>query len=129
MTPDKKQTILIVEDDDGILFTVTESLTSDGFNTREANNGLVALNTIEKDGLPDLILLDMKMPVMDGWTFAAEFRKRYGNKTPIVVMTAAGDASKRAMEIDANGWISKPFSLERLQNAIKTILKTAVTQS
>jgi PAS domain S-box-containing protein len=60
------------------------------------------------------VLLDMKMPVMDGWKFALAYRTMSGDPAPIVVVTAAEDARKRAEEIGAVGWIGKPFELDVL---------------
>jgi DNA-binding response OmpR family regulator len=66
-----------------------------------------------------VILLDMKMPVMNGWRFADEFRIRHDHLTPIVVITAAEDARSRAEDIGADGWIGKPFEIEDLLRVVK----------
>ncbi len=66
----------------------------------------------------DLILLDMRMPVMDGWELAREYRARPGPCAPVIVVTAARDAAERAAEIDADGYLSKPFSLEELLDIV-----------
>ncbi len=57
-------------------------------------------------------ILDMRMPGMNGWEFAREFRRRYGRSVPIVVVTAAENARARAEEIEADGWLAKPFDLD-----------------
>jgi len=63
---------------------------------------------------PDVILLDMKMPVMDGWEFARVYRAAPGQHAPIVVVTAAADAAGRAAEVAADGHLPKPFDLDDL---------------
>jgi CheY-like chemotaxis protein len=68
---------------------------------------------------PDLILLDMKMPNMDGWTFAKEYRRRPEPRAEIVVLTAARDASAWAAEIDADGVLAKPFELDALYEVVE----------
>ena len=70
--------------------------------------------------MPDLILLDMKMPVMSGAEFAAEFRTRYCDKphAPIIVMTAAAHAARYGQEVGANDFVSKPFSTDELLRVV-----------
>jgi CheY-like chemotaxis protein len=62
--------------------------------------------------MPGLIMLDMRMPGMNGWEFAREFRARYGRAAPIVVVTAAENARARAAEVEAEEWLSKPFEID-----------------
>ncbi len=64
--------------------------------------------------MPALILLDMKMPGMDGWEFSRHFRARYDRQAPIVVLTAAENARRRAEEIGAEGYLGKPFEIAEL---------------
>lgn len=118
----ERKTILVVEDDRDVRETVTVVL-EELYRVEEASNGREALELIGRRGLPDLILLDMRMPVMDGWRFAAELRARYGSTAPpIVVMTAASDASSRAAEVHANGCLEKPFDIDRLLSVVRTFL-------
>lgn len=116
--------ILIVEDDQDILFALSSLLEDEGYTVQVAANGLIALELIRTLGLPDLILLDMIMPVMNGWQFALEFRALYDHQCPIIVMTAAADAQQRALDVQAAGWIAKPFVLERLLKMIHEHLVT-----
>lgn len=114
-----KKTILIVEDDREITFTLKLFLEGEGYTVLVGDNGLEALELMKKSDTPDLILLDMKMPVMNGWEFAIEFINRYDHICPIVVMTAAADAQKRAQDVNAIGWVAKPFDLDELLRKIK----------
>lgn len=88
-------------------------LTDEGYSVMLASNGAEALTQIEALA-PCLILLDMRMPVMDGWEFAARYRKSSGPHAPIIVMTAAHDARLRADAIEANDFIAKPFDINQL---------------
>jgi CheY-like chemotaxis protein len=117
------KTILIVEDDKDILSTLSSILESEGYRIEGAENGKEALEVLKKDEFPNLIMLDMKMPVMDGWHFAAEYNALYGHRAPVVVMTAAPDAKKRASEVNAEGWIGKPFKLEELLSTVEKYAK------
>ena len=119
MTISKLKTILIVEDDEDILFSLQILLEDEGYKAHVAGNGLVALELIKKYGVPDLILLDMMMPVMNGWQFSLEFKALYVHLCPIIVMTAAADAEQRAKDIGAIGWLGKPFNFNKLLAVIK----------
>ncbi len=114
-----KKTIMIIEDESDIRSSLKEILELVGYNVLTAENGLDALNILKASVTPNLILLDMKMPVMNGWEFADQFRKTYDHKSPIVVVTAAADSEQRAKDINAIGWISKPFELDMLLKKIK----------
>jgi len=109
--------ILVVDDDPDLREFLRLMLTSMGFEVTSAANGREALDDMEGHD-PDLILLDMKMPVMDGWEFARELRAR-GIDVPIVVLTASETASHLADEIHAVGWLGKPFTLATLISAIE----------
>jgi CheY-like chemotaxis protein len=66
-----------------------------------------------------VILLDMKMPVMDGATFVAELDRGKWTPPPIVVLSAADDVRKRATDVGAAGWLAKPFDVEDLTRAVE----------
>jgi len=112
-------TILVVDDEADIRATVSAMLEIEGYDVAEASNGADALHVLE-ERRPDLILLDMRMPILDGWGFAAELRRR-GHRTPIVVMTAARDAAHWAAEIAAAAFVAKPFGFEDLIAAVEQV--------
>lgn len=87
-----------------------ELLTAEGYDVHVARDGLEALAALERIR-PSVILLDMRMPRMDGWRFAEEVRRR-GVDVPIVVMTAAQSARRWADEIHADDHIAKPFNID-----------------
>jgi CheY-like chemotaxis protein len=109
--------VLVVDDEPDIRATVSAMLEIEGYHVDEAVNGADALHAVEQRP-PDLILLDMRMPILDGWGFASEMRRR-GNRTPIVVMTAARDAARWAREIAAAAFVAKPFGMDDLINAVE----------
>jgi CheY-like chemotaxis protein len=113
--------LLVVDDDRDLLDLMTLILGDAGYETLVAENGRDALAMVARQ-MPDLILLDMKMPVMDGWEFAREFHAHYDSQVPILVITAAADAGRRAKEIRADGWIGKPFDVDELLASIQRTL-------
>jgi CheY-like chemotaxis protein len=99
--------ILIVDDDRTIREIVAETLELEGYPVVQAANGAEALAQIAHK-LPSLVLLDMRMPVLDGWGVARALRDR-GIRLPIVVLTAAHNARAWANEIGAIAYLAKPF--------------------
>jgi CheY-like chemotaxis protein len=106
-------TILLIEDEPDIRELIVFLLSSKGYEVLAASDGHEALEMLSRSR-PALILLDMKMPGMDGWTFVQSYRKSSPDPAPIVVVTAAEDARKRAEEVGALGAIGKPFDLDDL---------------
>ena len=115
--------ILVVDDEPDIRETVSAMLEAEGYRVVQATNGAEALEAIES-GAPDIVLLDMRMPVLDGWGFASELRRR-GHAVPIVVMTAARDASRWASEISASAFLAKPFGFDDLITAVEQVRASA----
>jgi CheY-like chemotaxis protein len=105
----------VVDDDPSIVEIVTEILKSEGHEVVSAENGAVALAKVNGEAL---VLLDMRMPVLDGWGFARQFRAA-GKRSPIVVMTAAENARRWAEEIGADGYLAKPFEIDALIAAVE----------
>jgi CheY-like chemotaxis protein len=108
--------ILVVDDDETILVTVADFLEMEGYPVATASNGREALQVVERSA-PALVLLDMRMPVLDGWGFAQAVHER-GLALRILVMSAAADARKWAHEIGAFGVVPKPFELDDLLHAV-----------
>lgn len=113
--------VLVVEDDPDLAALEAEVLKLRGHEVDVACNGREALEAVER-ARPDLILLDMKMPVMNGREFADEYRRREPSTAPIVVVTAADDAQRRAAEVGASGWIAKPFDPDALVDKVAALL-------
>jgi CheY-like chemotaxis protein len=109
--------VLVVEDDPDMLDAIQVALDHGGYPSRSAANGKQALDAVQ-ERMPRLILLDMLMPVMDGWQFAQELHARHGETIPIVVMTAPDHLRARTEEIGAQEVLPKPFDLNRLLRVV-----------
>jgi DNA-binding response OmpR family regulator len=107
----------VVEDDTSILDMVMQILRSEGYPVVGAKNGVEGLAECDRRA-PSLILLDMRMPRMDGWEFASALRAR-GIASPVVVMTAADNAARWADEVGADGYVTKPFEFLELLASVE----------
>jgi two-component system chemotaxis response regulator CheY len=111
--------ILVADDSRVMRQIVIRTLRQAGYDDHdivEAEDGRDALDKVAAR-LPRLVLLDMRMPVMDGWDFARALREA-GISAPVVVMTAAADARRWAAEIGAIGVVPKPFGVAELIGAV-----------
>jgi len=114
--------ILIVEDDVDLAQCSAEVLEAAGYRTAIAASGSEALSFLRTNNHTDLILLDMMMPVMDGWTFREEQQKLPALASiPVVVVTADGDARGKAASIQAAGHIAKPISIDALLDEVERV--------
>lgn len=122
-----KTNILLVDDDPGIRLTVKYSLeeVEPDFNIISVKNGEECLDYLKKENPPDLILLDIMMPVMDGWDTAAEIKKnKKWNKIPIIFLTAKTDnGSKNYGGIVSEKYVTKPFDASSLKKVIDQSLE------
>jgi two-component system, response regulator, stage 0 sporulation protein F len=116
--------ILIVDDQFGIRVLLQEVLDREGYEIFQAANGPTALTTV-KEHSPDLILLDMKIPGMDGLEILRNIRKM-GVDTKVIMMTAYGelDLIQEAMEMGALAHFTKPFDIDELRQAVSEQLNT-----
>ncbi|MDA8218889.1 MAG: response regulator [Dehalococcoidales bacterium] len=89
----------------------------EGYRVQTALDGEEGLASVERE-MPGLILLDMKMPVMNGWGFVEKFRARHDHACPILVITASDSARAMAEEVGAAGYIGKPFDVSDLTAAV-----------
>jgi CheY-like chemotaxis protein len=112
------QPVLVVDDDNALRSTIAEALTDEGYEVVQAANGAEAL-AVARGLRPALILLDMRMPVMNGWEFVQAYRESVQDRAPIVVCSAATKDSDWAGEVGADGYLPKPFSLEQLLDVAK----------
>ncbi len=109
--------ILVVDDDPAVRETVSDILESEGYAVDTAGNGLEALQRLEQES-PALVLLDIHMPVLDGYGFVRKLAER-GVRLSILVFSAAREARLWAREIGACGVVTKPFEMLELLEAVK----------
>jgi CheY-like chemotaxis protein len=113
-------TVLLVEDDADIRQDLAELLADEGWKVVTAADGAQALRLL-RDGLrPALIILDLMMPVMNGWDFrAAQLADPHLAKIPVVIVSGAADLVDHAKALNASGFLTKPIALDRLFAAMK----------
>lgn len=121
--------ILLAEDDEHLRFVVQDNLEMQGFGVKAAQNGEEALAIFKKE-TPDLCILDVMMPKMDGFTLAAEIRK-INPHIPIIFLTAKGLKEDRlqGFRLGGDDYITKPFSIEELIFRVEVFLKRPVVGS
>jgi CheY-like chemotaxis protein len=118
--PQRGKNILIVEDDAATRDALTMVLTDEGYSVRAAANGREAIDLLRGGAAPDLIILDLMMPVMDGWQFRSE-QQRHPDLTriPVVVLSADGTVRDKAASLGAVGCLQKPIEVDDLLHEIE----------
>lgn len=117
------KTILIVDDEYDIVSTLQMILSFEGYTVGIAFHGAEALNKLEESPLPDLIISDVTMPVLDGYAFVKALKKTPNHAAiPIILMSAAQLDNTRIEEGSYTLFIRKPFDVDRLLNDVKKIL-------
>ena len=117
-----KQKILIVDDDEHISELISLYLIREGYDTKEVHDGKSALEAF-KTYSPNLIMLDIMMPVMDGYEVCKEIRKT--STVPIIMLTAKGDTIDKVLglELGADDYIVKPFEAKEMVARVKAVLR------
>ena len=116
------QKVLVVEDDNNIAELLRLYLQKDGFEVSHAADGGKAVE-MAKEIQPDLVLLDIMLPVMDGWQVCRELRKTM--KSPIIMLTAKGETEDKVsgLEMGADDYIVKPFEVKELLARVHAVLR------
>ena len=120
-----KPSILIIEDDPSIVLGLRMNLSKAGFAVRTANDGHIGLAELARER-PDLVLLDLMLPGVDGLEILRQIRG-YDETLPVVVLTALGaeDDKVRGLDLGANDYVTKPFSVAELVARVRAALRTA----
>ncbi len=108
-----------MDDEAPIRYMVADVLKCEGYEVDTAPNGAEALATM-RIGCPDAVLLDLMMPVMDGWAFLQQWRAEgFCGSTPILVVSASRRAGETTLGLGVAGCIAKPFDLDELLSAVE----------
>jgi len=117
-----KKRILVVDDEARMRRFVRMNLDLEGYEVSEAENGLAALNKV-RDEMPDLVLLDVAMPELDGFETLAHIREF--SQVPVIMLTVKGDEEDRihGLDLGADDYVTKPFSPRELLSRIRAVLR------
>ncbi len=124
----KMRNILIVDDQQGIRLLLNEVFKKEGYRTYLASNGIEALNIFKNEEI-DCILLDMKIPGMNGMEILRELRL-YSDKINVVMMTAYGEQKliDEAFQLGATKYFTKPFNIFEVRDAVNEILNSCQSE-
>ncbi|WP_440951596.1 response regulator [Methanococcoides sp. FTZ1] len=124
---DTREMILIVDDEPDAVIATKRALEADGYNVITAENGSMAFEMLRSD-IPDVILLDVMMPDMDGFEVCKRLKDDPAYKDiPVIMLTAKGEIDDKVggLSIGADDYVTKPFNLKELKARIKTVLRRA----
>lgn len=123
-TPLDSHPVLVIEDDTEIREALKEILESEGYAVRTATNGQEGLDYLKSSATkPGIIVLDLMMPVMDGWHFRNhQLQDPDFAKIPVVVITADGNAAQKAKAMNATAGLKKPIDLDRFLMTIEELI-------
>lgn len=120
--------ILIIDDDEELCELLSDYFSSEGFSIRAEHNGRSGLATLDSDTY-DLVVLDVMMPVMDGFETLRELRRK--SNVPVIMLTARGEEVDRivGLELGADDYLSKPFNPRELTARIRAVLRRGTAES
>ena len=123
--PSEGPLVLIVDDDEQVREYVRVNLEAEGYDVREAGNAEEGLRAVE-EARPDLVLLDVMMPQVDGWEMLRQLQERHGEAVPVVMFSGKADAATadEIAERGAQGFIGKPFDPGQLIEKTKQLLSS-----
>ena len=122
---DARQKIMIVDDEMATLLPLKRSLEAEGYRVLEAYDGYQAIEK-SKTEMPELILLDLMLPGIDGFEVCAQLKKdKLTGKIPVIMLTAKDEVRDKVegLEIGADDYVTKPFNLNELKARIRNVLK------
>jgi DNA-binding response OmpR family regulator len=125
-----KLKVLVADDEPALRKLLKTNMELEGYETLEASNGAEVLECVERDN-PDIILLDIMMPVMDGWEVmtALAANPEYEQKVILVSAKASDDAQLQGWELGADEYITKPFDLDSLLARVREVAARSEAES
>jgi len=121
----REQAILIIDDNPAITRLLGSVLTQSGYRVVSSNDPLVGLELVDKEH-PDLVVMDLCMPGVDGWELCRRIRKQH--RMPILVLTVLGEPAdiERTFLAGADAYMSKPFSIEGFLERVRSLLRRGI---
>ena len=121
--------ILLVEDEEGLILTLTDRLRSEGFTVESASDGLSGFNLACK-GTFDLIILDVMLPKKNGYDVCRDLRQK-GISTPVLMLTAMGETIDKVLglKLGADDYLTKPFEVIELMAMVEALLRRSPVRS
>lgn len=125
-----KLKVLVADDEPALRKLLKTNMELEGYETLEAANGAEVLEMVRRDN-PDIILLDIMMPVMDGWEVLTELaaNPEYSQKVILVSAKASDDAQLQGWELGADEYITKPFDLDSLLERVREVAARTAAES
>ena len=125
-----KLKVLVADDEPALRKLLKTNMELEGYETLEAANGAEVLESVRRDK-PDIILLDIMMPVMDGWEVLTELANNpeYSQKVILVSAKASDDAQLQGWELGADEYITKPFDLDALLERVREVAARSEAES
>jgi CheY-like chemotaxis protein len=111
--------VLLIDDDDELAEVLRQALRESGYSVATVRHGAAALELVGQIQ-PDVILLDLSMPIMDGWSFVTQYRRSAKAGARIVLLTGHPNGREISATLGADGYIGKPFELVQLLETLKT---------
>ena len=120
--------VLVIDDDVAIREAVADALNREGYEIRFSSDGTQALKIIN-DSCPDVIVLDLRMPGMDGFEFLQKFDRKLSNVCPVIVLTAYADPAivQACHDAGVGTLLEKPFHLQELREAVRSAVNASET--
>ena len=116
--------VLVVDDERGIRETLQGLLEDEGLLVLTAADGAEAVECVAQSW-PDVLLLDLGLPILNGEEVVVELRARFGQTPPFVIITAAGNAAERSHRLGAAAYLEKPFDLDDVVRVVRAVLEMA----
>src|SRR5471032_774486 len=113
--------VLVVDDDPDILQTLALCLSTEGYRVLMAANGQEALDVLSRER-PDCVLLDLMMPVMDGWQFVSEVETSGWRRMPLLILSADRAVQQHSTKLRAEAYLAKPFDLDELLGKVSQLI-------
>lgn len=115
----------MVEDDRALRQAISRALLPAGFSVKEAADGAAAVRALESTATPDVVLLDIGLPFVDGWRVLEQMHQ--GRQPPVIIISARGDEQDkvRALDMGADDYLAKPFGTDELLARIRAVLRRA----